>query len=73
MDSGRGGEREGAGRPTGTTKDNNRVQMTISLPHKQTKYLASCGVSPGRIIERALDDWMEKLDKNNQTTDNTKN
>ena len=53
-----------------------RVEITISLPPKQIKYVNSCGIDPGRIIESALFVWIQDLkeiDKDPEIKDNTKN
>ena len=51
----RGGTREGAGRPAGTTKTNNRQSITIRLPPDLIDQLNTLSRNmKGKFIEQAI-------------------
>jgi hypothetical protein len=52
--SGRGGRREGAGRPTGTTKPGKKLRVSYRLARDVVEYLRAHHEPAARVIERAV-------------------
>ncbi|KKL67517.1 hypothetical protein LCGC14_2134180 [marine sediment metagenome] len=50
----RGGKREGAGRPLGSTKPKTKTKVTFWLPTWLFRLLQKMPGSQGKIVERAL-------------------
>lgn len=65
--SNRGGKRKGAGRPAGTTKDNNRQSITIRLPPDLYAQVQAIPRNmKGRWIEAAIQEKLKNDYKKTQ-------
>lgn len=62
----RGGKREGAGRPKGTTKER-RVKFTITLPKDLKEWVDKQTLSQSKVVERALIEYRKLVMINNKT------
>lgn len=61
MNSGRGGKRNGAGRPKGSVAKNKRKTSTITIYQECWDYLDTIGKSRGNAVERLIE--FHKLNK----------
>ena len=52
-----GGKRVGSGRKAGSTKDDNRKKMSITLPMFLVLKLREHKYSQSEVVERALIEW----------------
>lgn len=53
----RGGKRKGAGRKVGSTKNDNRKKMSITLPMDLVEWLRKQDLSQAKTIEKVLRAW----------------
>jgi len=60
FNSGRGGRREGAGRPTGTTKPDKKIRVSYRLARDVVEYLRAHHEPASRIIEMAVRVWRDR-------------
>ena len=58
--SGRGGQRQGAGRPKGTTKADKKIRVSYRLAVDVVEYLRGHDMPAARVIERAVRAWMDR-------------
>ncbi len=56
----RGGKRKGAGRPPGSTKENNKQTYTTRLAPDLIKLLRANELPAAKIIDRALREWFKR-------------